>query len=82
MAKQIEVLIEIIDQQFDICMSFDDSEILEEAKAIAFYSAMIDAALDDPLDNAEEQSEMLDYLKKTMQDHIETYQQLVNAKLP
>lgn len=72
---------EVLQEQHDLVMALDDAPIIEAAKEIAFYSAMIDAALDDPMDDAKEQDEMLSYLKKLHTEHVEQYQQLVNERL-
>lgn len=74
--------IDIIEEYYDVCTQFDDIDILDQSKSIAFYNAMIDAAKDDPMDDAEDQAALLEYLRRCLKEHVETYQQLVNAKLP
>lgn len=71
-----------LEEQLELCMEIDDADITEAAKKIAFYTAMIDAALDDPFDDEEDQAEILKYLKKDLQQLTETYQELVNNYLP
>lgn len=71
----------VLEEQRALVLALNDIPIVETAKDIAFYSAMLDAALDDPFDGEEEQEEILAYFKKNLKELIETYQQLVNDKL-
>lgn len=76
-----EEIYQTLEEQRIIVLSFNDVPILEAAKQIAFYSAMIDAAIDDPMDIAEDQEEIIDYLGENLQEHVENYQRLINAKM-
>lgn len=76
-----EYTYKVLEEQRALVLALNDIPIVETAKDIAFYSAMLDAALDDPFDDEEEQEEILAYFKKNLQELIETYQQLVNDKL-
>ena len=76
-----EYTYKVLEEQRALVLALNDIPIIETAKDIAFYSAMLDAALDDPFDDEEDQEEILAYFKKNLQDLIETYQQLVNDKL-
>lgn len=71
----------ILEEQMTLVMNIDDPIIIEETKKIAFYAAMLDAALEDPMDDADDHAEMLEFLKKNITEHVETYQSLVNDKL-
>lgn len=82
MAFLSDRIYQVLDQQLELVLAIDDDEVTETAKKIAYYCAMIDAANDDPFDNADEQNEMLEYLAKNLTELIEKYQELVNDKLP
>lgn len=77
-----EFVYKTIEEQLEICLALDDVALTETAKKIAYYNAMIDAAQDDPFDDAEEQEEILDYFKSVLKELTETYQGLVNDLLP
>lgn len=71
-------VLDVFKQQEDLVMALDNPEITEVAKRLAFYDAMIDAAEHDPLDDPEDHNEILQLMKTTRQELVETYQQLVN----
>lgn len=74
-------LITIVEEQHAKVRALAVQEITEVAEDIAYYSAMIDAAEDDPLNDREEHYAMLAYLKKEHKDLVEHYQSLVNSYL-
>lgn len=62
-------------------LAIEDPKVDEAAKNIAYYAAMIDAAIDDPLDDTDEQEALLAYFKQNLEEHIEHYVPLVNNHL-
>lgn len=73
-----DYLLNTINQYEAQVLAIDNEEVTQLAKKIAYYSAMIDAALDDPLDDDALQEETLAYLRKVHTEHVESYQILVN----
>lgn len=71
----------VLQEQQDLVLAIDDETITELAKKIAFHMAMLDAALEDPFHDEEDQHEILDYLQKHLTEAVETYQSLINDKL-
>lgn len=71
-------LLKIIEGELKKVVALDDPRITHHALRIAFYSAMHDAALDDPMEDAEDQTSMLEYFTSKITEHVETYQKLVN----
>ncbi len=71
----------VVAEQLEKVMELDVPEINQLAKKIAYYDAMIDAAEDSPLDEAEDQAELMQFFKETRQVLIEGYQSLVNEHL-
>jgi hypothetical protein len=67
-----------LEEQKALVLALDDSAVTESAKSVAFYSAMLDAAPEDPLDDPKEMEEMLTYLKKCLAEELDTYMSLVN----
>ena len=76
-----EYLLDSIEEGRTEVLALDSPEIIHEAKNIAFFNAMLDAALEDPLDDPDEQTMALNFFKKNIQDHVEKYQELVNEAL-
>ena len=74
-------LIKVVNDQRDLVLALEDPDITRHAKLIAYYSAMRDAAIDDPMDDPEDQKDILALLESRLQEHIETYQDLVNNAL-
>lgn len=72
---------DVVKQQEELVMTYESPEILEHAKKIAFYSAMLDAAIDDPLDAPDDQEEILEYFNNLLTELIESYQKLIHAVL-
>lgn len=78
----IDHLIEVIEDQHTLVTSLATPEIISVAHDLAFYYAMLDAAQDDPLDDEEEQTELVHYLMTQLKELVERYQTLVNDVLP
>lgn len=72
---------ETLEEQEKKVLDIPDRRVLHFASKLAFYYAMLDAAKDDPMDDPEEQAEILEYFEKVLKDTVETYQQLVNEQL-
>ena len=70
-----------IDEQRLLVHEINDERVIHLSKNIAYYSAMIDAAEADPLNDPEDQQEVIAFLRETLQRNIEEYQQLVNDVL-
>lgn len=75
------IVLKTIKDYEQVCIAIDDPQINLAAKFVAYYSAMIDAAEDDPMEDVDEQAAILDYLKAEHKKHTENYQQLTNDKL-
>jgi hypothetical protein len=59
----------------------NSAPIVEFAMRVAYYQAMIDAALADPLDDADEHQAVLELLTARRDEYTETFQALVNDEL-
>lgn len=67
-----------INEQRDICISLTDPDLINAALELSFYTAMLDAARDDPMDNAAEQEELIEFFADQIQVLTGKYQELVN----
>lgn len=74
-------VMDVFKQQEATVVALDIPEITTLAKRIAFYDAMIDAAVCDPMDDEADQHQMLMYLKTHHYELVQQYQQLVNDQL-
>ena len=72
---------QVFQDQLETVVALEDAAVTEAAKKIAFYVAMLDAAIDDPFDDEEEQREILEYIQTHLTELTETYQSLVNNHL-
>lgn len=72
-----EALLTVIKNYESSCLAIDDPEVILQAKFVAYYAAMLNAAEEDPL--VEFQDEMVEYLTAELKTHVEIYQQLVNT---
>lgn len=72
---------EVLETQRQKVLDIQSNEITILAKDIAFYSAMIDAAIDDPLTPEADQDEMLAFLKDELNKLVNVYQIKVNSWL-
>jgi len=71
----------VLADQHAITVALDTPEIIQAAKHVAFYCAMLDAQKDDPFDNAEDNAEMHKFLSDQLKTFVECYQDLVNNEL-
>lgn len=74
-------VLKIVKDYEQTCIAIDDPQINLAAKFVAYYSAMINAAEDDPMEDAAEQAEMLEHLNHELKHHVEIYQQMINEKV-
>lgn len=72
-------VLKIVKNYEQTCVAIDDPKVNLASKHIAYYSAMINAAEDDPFEDIDEQAEMLEYLNYELKQHVEIYQNLINA---
>lgn len=70
-----------IDQQLVLVLNIDSPEVIDSAKRLAYYVAMLDAALDDPQEDDAEQEEVVGYLKDKLDHWVSEYQNLVNQAM-
>jgi len=64
-----------------LVINMTDSRIIKTALELAYYTAMLDAANDDPLDSYDDQEELCDMFEEKIQTLTEKFQSLVNDKL-
>lgn len=77
----IDHLIAVVEEQESIVLALENPKIDEAAKHVAYYHAMLDACLSEPLDDPEDQNAMLAYIRDNLAEHTDVYQQLVNDML-
>ena len=75
-----EVLKEL-KHQLILVLSLTSSEIQDAAGRVAYFSAMIDAAVDDPFEDEEEQAAILALLHNELNTALFNYMSLVNDAL-
>jgi hypothetical protein len=78
MARPNGYVLNVIADQLQQVLRIDDPRVIREAKNIAFYSAIIDAAEDDPIEDAEDHADYLEFFNEHLTAHVEEYQKLVN----
>ena len=71
----------IVDMYETRVCELNTPEITQTALKTAYYSAMLDACINDPMDDEKDQEEYLTMLKARLLEHTEAFQTLVNAKL-
>ena len=71
----------IMDEYEELVVAIDDPEIVKTALRIAYYSAMLDAALNDRMDHPEDQQEICAHIRGQIEEDTWKFQQLVNDKL-
>lgn len=75
------LVLKVLKEQLALVLALTSPEIREAAALVAFYTAMIDAALDDPMDDEEEQEAMLAFLRHEQDVALSTYMSLVNEQM-
>lgn len=71
----------VMNSQLALVLNIVDPEVTDAAKRLAYYVAMLDAALDDPMDDSAEQAEVIEFLKTKLDEWTSTYQDLVNKNM-
>lgn len=77
MSLHPEVLKEL-KHQLVLVLALTSSEIQDAAGRVAYFSAMIDAADDDPFEDEEDQAEILAILHNELNTALSDYMSLVN----
>ena len=77
----IDHLLTIVEEQRVKVSNIESVRKTEAAEDVAYYTAMIDAASHDPLDDPDEAAAMLIFLKKRQQESVDSYQSIVNEYL-
>lgn len=73
-----KLVMNTIKTQHDHVVNLEDQVVTLWAKRVAFYYAMLIAADEDPLDDQEDQAEIIELLKKLLNDCSERYMESVN----
>jgi hypothetical protein len=73
-----EFVLDMLDKQEALVLRIEDPQVTLLAKKIAFYSAMIDAAVSEPDEDDIDQREFLELFRQRHTELVETYQALVN----
>lgn len=73
-----KLVMNTIRTQHDHVVNLEDQVVTLWAKRVAFYYAMLIAADEDPLDDQEDQAEIIELLKKLLNDCSECYMESVN----
>ena len=69
---------EIVKHYEETVVQLDDPEVIKTALTLAYYCAMLDAALADPMPNAAEQEGFVEVFQDKITELTETFQSLVN----
>lgn len=75
------IVLEELEKQYDLVVALETPQIIAAAKSIAFYCAMLDAQIDDPMDAPESNEEIRTFFLSKHDDYVAEYQNLVNAEL-
>lgn len=73
-----KVTYDVIEEQFNRVVALTDPKVIEAAMKLSFYVAMVDAAKDDPMDEEDEQQELLTFFENKVKELTEEYQEIVN----
>ena len=76
-----EAYMNVIESYEAIVVEMDDPKIIKTALKLAYYMAMFDACMEDPLENQDEQQQVRSHFEKTILEATEQFQILVNEKL-
>lgn len=63
----------------EIVVSIKDPNVIETALRLAYYTALRDAAIDDPMDDLDDQQEALDICSVEIREATTMFHQLTNA---
>jgi len=58
-----------------------DPELSTITQKLAYYNAMIEASEEDPLDDPDNQTEILEFLRTKREYYVEAYRNLINKVL-
>lgn len=74
---------ETIEEQLDrvVALRHIQEAICVTAMQLSFYVAMVDAAKHDPMDDEDEQQELLTFFENKIKELTEEYQKIVNDLL-
>lgn len=72
---------QIIQEQQDLVLAIEDPDVIKNAKLIAYYTAMLNAALNSPLDDPHDQESVELFLHAQIVVALEIYQSLINEHL-
>jgi len=77
----IDNLVTITEEYLEMVIARTDDELDDVARRIAYYYAMKQAALDDPLDDDSDHAAMVNYFDDNLTELTEKYMDLVNARV-
>jgi len=77
----LEALMKEVSLQEALVMEMTDRLIISTALRLAYYTAMLDAANDDPLDSYDDQEEICNKFTAKIEELTWKFQDLVNEKL-
>lgn len=72
---------ETVKQYEAIVVALEDPMIIKTAMRLAYYSAILDAALDDPLDSQDDHDHLVAWFRQEIHFATENFQRLVNDRL-
>lgn len=76
-----DLVFRVTEEQRILCVALNTPEIIEAAKNIAYYSALLDALHYDPLANFEHNQQLAEFYQTEIIEYVEKYQKLVNEEL-
>lgn len=76
-----EAMIAVEEEYHDFVVAMDDPSIVKTALSLAYYCAMLDAALADPMDDPADQEDCCARYFEKINTMTHQFQELVNDKL-
>jgi len=76
-----EAMKDTVTKYEEIVLAMDDPTIIRTALKMAYYTAMLDAALFDPLDDSGDQQDLCDWFQNEINIATDAFQSFVNDKL-
>jgi hypothetical protein len=73
-----KLVLNTIKTQHAHVVDLEHQDVTYWAKSVAFYYAMLIAADEDPLDDPEDQAEIIEFFKKVLNNSSEHYMESVN----
>lgn len=77
----MDAMMETVTEYEAVVVALKDPTVIETAMRLSYYTAMVDAATHDPLDEPDEQEQMLTIFQAKIQEETEKFQELVNDLL-